>query len=111
MTDAEINLAIAKIEYPNDSWSMTHGDGVARVAGQDLIVKDYCKNWQDIGPIIEREKICVSPVIDEHIHYGPSFTGEWIAEYILGNNLETFEAYAETPTKAAALCYLKMKGE
>lgn len=100
MTDAEINLAIAKIEYPNDSWSMTHGDGVARVAGQDLIVKDYCNNWEDIGPIIEREKmrIRLNPNLDK-----------WEATiWIYGDPIF---GYAETPFKAAALCYLKMKGE
>lgn len=96
MTDAEINLAIAKIEYPNDSWSMTHGDGVARVAGQDLIVKDYCNNWEDIGPIIEREKIGLYPDASD---------STWIAFR------DDVEARAETPTKAAALCYLKMNGE
>ena len=98
MTDAEINLAIAKIEYPNDSWSMTHGDGVARVAGQDLIVKDYCNNWEDIGPIIERESINLFH--DEN---------EWSASGIRENGKDT-GAEAETPTKAAALCYLKMNG-
>lgn len=110
MTDAEINLAIAKIEYKELVIDLV-GDEVEILTDPNDEIKfvDYCKNWQDIGPIIEREKICVSPVIDEHIHYGPSFTGEWIAEYILGNNLETFKAYAETPTKAAALCYLKMR--
>jgi hypothetical protein len=92
MKDAEINLAIAKIEYPNDSWRMTHGDGVARVAGQDLIVKDYCNNWQDIGPIIEREKI---DLVTSGQH-------EWLA-------MRGEQARAGTPTKAAALCYLKMK--
>ena len=92
MTDAEINLAIAKIEYPNDSWRMTHGDGVARVAGQDLIVKDYCNNWSDIGPIIERERI---DVITMGLH-------KWVA-------MREVKAEAQTPTKAAALCFLKMR--
>ena len=94
MKDAEINLAIAKIEYPNDSWRMTHGDGVARVAGQDLIVKDYCNNWTDIGPIIERENMCLECYNDGAIAYR-----------IDG----AFETRSETPTKAAALCYLKMR--
>ena len=98
MTDAEINLAIAKIEYPNDSWSMTHGDGVARVAGQDLIVKDYCNNWSDIGPIIDREKIDLTYL---------GYYKVWLA----ANQDDSNKEQAETPTKAAALCYLKMKGE
>ena len=98
MNDAEINLAIAQIEYPNDSWRMTHGDGVATIAGQDLIVKDYCNDWADIGPIIEREKITVDFWDDK----------QWMAH----NNRDTpfVKARAETPTKAATLCFLKMKG-
>jgi len=79
MTDSEINTLIADIEGRCST-------------------PDYCNDWADIGPIIEREKITV-----DFWDYK-----QWIAH----NNGDTpfVKTRAETPTKAAALCYLKMKG-
>ena len=85
MTDAEINLAIAKIEYPDRDWLLHKNGNIAHGY-------DYCKYWSDIGPIIERERI---DVITMGLH-------KWVA-------MREVKAEAETPTKAAALCYLKMK--
>ena len=78
MTDSEINILIADIEGRCST-------------------PDYCNNWEDIGPIIEREKITV-----DFWDYK-----QWIAH----NNGDTpfVKTRAETPTKAAALCYLKMR--
>ena len=87
MTDAEINLAIAKIEYPDRDWLLHKNGNIAHGY-------DYCKYWSDIGPIIEREKIDLEPLVDG-----------WSAG---GYALEVY-AHAETPTKAAALCYLKRR--
>jgi hypothetical protein len=83
MKDHEINLAIAKIEHPE----------AVREGTNYVFNVDYVNNWQDIGPIIEREKI-------EIVTFG--WDG-WLA-------MRNEKARAETPTKAAALCYLKMKG-
>jgi len=105
MNDAEINLAIAKIEYPDADVSMFSEDGSAvTIPNIGWGVTDYCNDWSDIGPIIEREKIKL-------------FSSEgvdWKATLVkpcseLGYRVWTQEA--ETPTKAAALCYLKMKGQ
>jgi len=91
MTDSEINLAIAKIEYPNLEWfgadhlAVTWNNGCRTEC-------DYLQ-WADIGPIIERERI-------ELVTFG------WDAWLATRNE----KARAETPTKAAALCYLKIKG-
>ena len=96
MTDAEINLAIAKIEYPRNDIELVH-DNLARVyklSGYIMDDFDYCTDWDQIGPIIERERI---DVITMGLH-------KWVA-------MREVKAEAETPTKAAALCYLKMKGE
>ena len=89
MTNAEINLAIARIEYPDGSYPQFD----TPVSG---LAVDYCDSWSDIGPIIERELIHLYPQIKD-----------WIAECYGESDVE---AYADTPTKAAALCYLKMKG-
>ena len=91
MTEAEINLAIAKIEYPDESVSHLNDPDESE---SHLYHLDYCKYWSDIGPIIEREKINLEPLVD-----GWSAGGYALGVY----------AHAETPTKAAALCYLKMR--
>ena len=95
MTDAEINLAIAKIEFAGKELFQC-GDHVdVRLGAGDYTCVDYVHNWEDIGPIIEREGIEL-----EVLNFGWSAGG-----YHLG-----VTATAETPMKAAALCYLKMKG-
>ena len=104
MNDAEINLAIAQIEYPegvcqNLTSSLT-GKTITLIHGvEGRTSADYVNNWADMGPIIERENITVDFWDDK----------QWMAH----NNRDTpfVKARAETPTKAAALCYLKMKGE
>ena len=99
MTDAEINLAIAKIEYQELVIGLV-GDEVEILTdpNDDIKFVDYCNNWEDIGPIIEREKITV-----DFWDYK-----QWIGH----NNGDTpfVKTKAETPMKAAALCYLKMRG-
>ena len=102
MTDADINLAIAMIEYPegicqNLTSSLTGHTVtvIGRVQGRRGA--DYCNNWSDIGPIIEREKIELRQ---------SSSGNRWAA---VADNI-SLNVEAETPKKAAALCYLKMKG-
>jgi len=91
MTDAEINLAIAKIEHPD----------VIRPDTNYVFNVDYCNNWNDIGTIIEREGIGLKRDKNhwEAYRYAVDPSSFWV-----------HYAHAETPTKAAALCYLKMKG-
>jgi hypothetical protein len=96
MTDSEINLAIAKIEYP-DSYVTKGQENCAELSGPKLFDQlDYCNNWSDIGPIIDRENMFIAPIYDG-----------WQASSIECDVPVT----AETPTKAAALCYLKMYSE
>ena len=84
MDDYEINLAIAKLEYPETR-------NLKLWVEQNMV--SYTDGWYDIGPIIERENIGVRPV---HSRW-EAFHGSSIA-------------IDDTPTKAAALCYLKIKG-
>jgi len=84
LTDAEINLAIAQIEYPNEP-------------DRNLTGHNYCTDWADVGEVIERQKITVGYNDTERLYFAHDGYGNAIT-------------YAETPTKAAALCYLKMKG-
>ena len=98
MTDVEINLAIARLEYPDDE-AYENGDQcwVEFDFYNETIYPDYCNNWADIGPIIEREGMSID---------------FWESGHWTVNNSDTpsVSTVAETPTKAAALCYLKMKG-
>ena len=99
MTDAEINLAIAKIEYPELIIEHDGDLAVLNYPSGEVIFLDYCTSWADTGPIIERDNI--------DLHYEPMADGkDWHAASC-GN---IAEVWAETPTKAAALCYLRMKG-
>ena len=99
MSDAQINLAIAKIEYPDKEVGSLDNGSAFIVYHPTSGVKNYIKYWGDIGPIIEREKI--------DLHYEPMVDGkDWHAASC-GN---IAEVWADTPTKAAALCYLRIKG-
>ena len=95
MTEAEINLAIAKLEYPNLNW---FSDGHLAVNWKDGCMTEYdYLHWADIGPIIECEKLTLG-------------CNDTYGTYFAHDGYGNFTAFAETPTKAAALCYLKMKG-
>jgi hypothetical protein len=103
MTDAEIDLAIAKIEYPEgicqNLTSELTGNTITFISGvQGVHSVGYCNNWFGIGPIIEREGISI--IYDGY---------KWSAYCMTGDSEEISED-ADTPTKAAALCYLKMEG-
>jgi len=93
MEDSAINLAIAKLEYPDykiESW--IGRTAVFPVRHPNIRGMDYME-WFWIGPIIEREKIGLALV-----------HGDVYRAY----SNEVF-AIDKSPTKAAALCYLKMK--
>lgn len=96
MTEAEINLAIVKIEYPDRDW-LLHKDG--NIAHG----YDYCNMWSDIGPIIECNEMRLDSLGNN----------QWEATLFEDDGTGYFDAkwyaHAETPTKAAALCYLKMR--
>jgi len=47
MDDHEINLSIAKLEYPETR-------NIKRWVDQNMV--SFTEGWYDIGPIIEREK-------------------------------------------------------
>ena len=106
MTDAEINLAIAKIEYwDNDDCPECfahYGGYVYFPYRPSWGMFNYVNDWKDIGPIIEREKIDIRSCLRTE--------GTWSAITYDEHNDKVSEGVADTPTKAAALCYLKMKG-
>jgi len=102
MTDAEINLAIAKIEYPDYKIRAWEGKATVTPVGHPSIRGIDYMEWHWIGPIIEREKI--------DIRYSLRQETDWSAVSYDDHDSQVYEGVATTPTKAAALCYLKMKG-
>lgn len=96
MTDAEINLAIAKIEYPYED-IVCKGIRIHSNTTRETWLVNYVNDWVDIGPIIEREEMQLM-----------KSDWLWVSHGKKGN--ETVYAKAETPAKAAAICYLKMIG-
>jgi len=94
MTDADINLAIAKIEYPDYKIKAWIGRSAVVPVGHPSIRSIDYMQWCWIGPIIEREKINLLSIENN----------SWTAK------VANYGANTETPTKAAALCFLKMKG-
>lgn len=82
MQDKEINQAIAKIEYPN-----------YKPSGMHFEMFDYCTNWSAMGPIVERERMKIVPLMSKWRVYK---NGIYAQESRLCH--------------AAAMCYLKAKG-
>jgi hypothetical protein len=101
MTDAEINLSIAKIEYPDAMSYEGTEDSTIRIYTDypKSVVKNYVNNWANIGPIFEREKI---PISYSHIYK------VWKEGY--GMHDFNGRIKDKSLTKTLALCYLKMKG-
>lgn len=95
MTNAEINLAIAKIEYPDahieinrDKAEIIRGD---ETAGYEALLKCYVTCWGDIMPIVERERMKIMPLMKK---YRVSKGDVSVTDHAL--------------CRAAALCYLKL---
>lgn len=100
MTDAEINLAIAKLEHPDAEITQDNYNwGSCALIRSEELALNYVSDWADIGPIIEREKIDLNSCSDY-----------WAASDEWNDGFCEIYAEAETPTKAAALCYLNMSG-
>ena len=97
MTDAKINLAIAKLEYPDYKIRAWEGKATVTPVGHPSIRGIDYMEWFWIGPVIEREKLTLG--------YNDTYV-----TYFTHDGYGNFTAFAETPTKAAALCYLKIKG-
>lgn len=59
---------------------------------------DYCNQWQDAGPIIQKNNIGILPPDD--------LTSGWMG----GSQNQDFWCFNENPLRAAMECYLMIKG-
>lgn len=63
MSDAEINIGIAKIQYPKSGWNTpySHRPDVHIYHNNGTVeVKDYINNPADAWPIINENMICIN---------------------------------------------------
>lgn len=97
MSDSELNLAVAKIIYPDDQCLIpyNHRADVQIFHRNNLYtVKDFCNSWADAGPIIEKTKINLAWGYDE----------KWGARTV-----HTPIIKHENPLHAAMIVFLMMK--
>jgi len=101
MDNADINLAVAQLEFPDrqceivevtpepnpSRWVLVSG-----VSGHGAQFVHYVNNWETMGPIIAREGINLT------------FSEAGVTAHANGHTCT-----ADTPTMAAALCYVKTK--
>lgn len=111
-TDAELNSALGKIEHHvlqrcTKKEISSNSDGAVRFESSAFLhgVKyvNYCNDWSDIGPIIQREHIMLQP------HMAG---GQWKATGFVKQE-DIFKTYAvaydDSPLRAAVICRLMME--
>jgi len=107
MNDLEINKAVAEklggkvwFRYAAGSniWSVTFDSVPGKV---DL--PDYCNNWQDAGPIIEKYRISLLGCPS-----GEGYDAYWESSYTDWKGVGR-EATSESPLKTAMICFLLME--
>ena len=99
MNDLEINKAVAeKLGYTEVSPSLYEDPCVRAIAEDESMIRhfDYCNNWQDAGPIIEKYKIDLT---HEDGNCYASVSGE--NELVITDD--------KSALKAAMLCFLEME--
>ena len=102
MTNAELNLAIAKLIYPDDLVEYEEiafcNDGERAIVVTQGISKDYCNNWNDLMPLVVEHRI--------ELNYDHN-KGWWFVGYET-NEMPCESEYTENPQIALAECLLKV---
>ena len=104
MTNAELNLAIAKLVYPDAIHYRKDsvGDLYAFYGNGVMLKCPDCNNWNDLMPLVVEHKICLCPEYFSDTGY----TGKWDAEFddcgfaVISND--------DDPQRALAECLLKV---
>lgn len=112
MSDFEINGEVAKASGLDVQYQSMRNDGMVLVVvkidcGVERYyrVPDYCGSWDDAGPVIFDNLIClVSPVIprDEWVATWSSDGGMW--------SVNDFTCRHKNPLRAAMIVFLMMNG-
>ena len=98
MTNAELNLAIAKLVYPDRDWMTNNEDGVntywRMTMGDFAGSYNYCNNWNDLMPLVVEHRISLCDIGN-----GKSWDA---CAY------EDIQVENENPQRALAECLLKV---
>lgn len=106
MSDFEINLAVAKkLGLVVSAESNGHNAVDARCDDgyHAWFTIDYCNNWADIGPIIEKHGITLE------YDYDLKPDAEWWSCVAFGDFGKVECNYLSNPRRAAAICFLMMQ--
>ena len=105
MTNAELNLAIAKLRYPNENPQMEielYGNlSDAVIVDISGLREDYCNNWNDLMPLI----------VELGVNYVLTAGNKkpfWIATHRRYGNVEAVDLSEQALKVALAKCALKV---
>jgi len=97
MSDFEINKLVAEAQGLN-------GGDKDFFIGHTNMVPDYCNSWADMGPIVEKHNISISPMLVMTSPVGAyEYTGEWSADIYSVDDV----SLDRNPLRAAAIIYLE----
>ena len=107
MTNQELNLAIAKLVYPQ--FDFRYGNFASEVVGYLpntncwQVEKDYCNNWNDLMPLVIEHGI----EIEREYYDDTGYTGRWEAAYEPMDGTKCYHCSIDTdPQIALAECLL-----
>lgn len=105
MSDFEINKLIAEwIGFGYFGFYKQEGGKVrCNRCGGEMVTLDYCNNWSDIGPIIEKYGITLEYDCDIEAE------SEWWNCIGFGDSGRVEWNYTSNPKRAAAICFLMMQ--
>ena len=109
MSDKEINIAVASAvgESPFVSKCINFGGSESSVAvgfGNCMRTVDYCNRWEDAGPVIFDNGICLASPVKPR--------DEWIITWTIDGGLWSVNDITyrhKNPLRAAMIVYLKME--
>ena len=106
MSDFEINKLVAQargLKVAAEDTPAVGGSGAA-VCVYDHFKVDYCNSWADMGPIVKKHNISISPMLVMTSPVGAyEYTGEWSADIYSVDDV----SLDRNPLRAAAIIYLE----
>ena len=111
MSDAEINIEIAKIQYPKSGWNTpySHRPDVHIYHNNGTVeVKDYCNNPADAWPIIVGSRISLTP-FDDFKEGGDYIAAKYKPTRDNSKPAEVEFFCCDKPLRAAMIVFLMMK--
>lgn len=109
MSDFEINKAVLErvSDFPVHPTPKQKGSAAGTYVATHSVLHwyDFCKNWADAGPIIEKHLICMAA----DVFAEPQDGGKWVAQPAYGWDSERVRS--DNPLRAAMIVFLMMMEE